>query len=335
MVGATHSTAAALPSEGVRDDRAVKPNWPSVAAALLTRLGTGAGRSLMALAQAPADAIAAWYLRIVARRAHAFHEMPVRLVDAIKPLVDAGAAGKPGPGREALETLIVESFERLYNQDDDPRSAARVRRAIVDQFHRLYYDDPGTWRNTHWLGISTFKCPLDLWIYQEILQELRPQLIVECGTASGGSAAYMASMCDLVGSGRIVTIDIESTPDRPVHPRITYLLGSSVDPDVVAQVRAMLPSEGHVLVILDSDHSAAHVALELSTYCDMVTVGSFLVVEDSDINGHPVLPDFGPGPMEALDAFLKANDQFVVDEAKQKYHLTFNPRGFLRRISPP
>jgi cephalosporin hydroxylase len=335
MVGATHSTAAALPSEGVGDDRAVEPSWPSVAAALLTRLGTGAGRSLMALAQAPADAIAAWYLRVVARRAHASLEMPLQLVDAIKPLVDAGMAGKPGPGRVALETLIVESFERLYNHDDDARSDARVRRAIVDQFHRLYYDDPGTWRDTHWLGVNTFKCPLDLWIYQEILHELRPELIIECGTASGGSAAYLASMCDLVGCGRIVSIDIESKPDRPVHPRITYLHGSSVDPDVVAQVRAMVPADGHVLVILDSDHSATHVARELSTYCDMVTVGSFLVVEDSDINGHPVLPDFGPGPMEALDAFLKSNDHYVVDERKQKYHLTFNPRGFLRRISPP
>ncbi len=235
-----------------------------------------------------------------------------------QPRADALTAWYLGRARRARDDA-----ERL----PDPR----LQRAIVEQFHRLYYYDPGTWRDTHWLGVRTLKCPLDLWIYQEILQELRPELIIECGTMFGGSAAYLASICDLVGSGKIVTIDIETKPDRPVHPRITYVLGSSVDPKIAAQVGAMLPANGHVLVILNSDHTAAHVARELDMYAGFVTVGSYLVVEDSNINNHPVLPDFGPGPMEALEHFLKNNDQFVIDEGKQKYHLTFNPRGFLRR----
>jgi cephalosporin hydroxylase len=88
-------------------------------------------------------------------------------------------------------------------------------------------------------------------------------------------------------------------------------------------------------VILDSDHHAAHVERELSLYAGMVSVGSYLIVEDTNINNHPVGPHFGPGPMEAASAFLNSNDQFVVDEGRQKYHLTFNPRGFLRRVSPP
>jgi cephalosporin hydroxylase len=289
----------------------------------------------VALAQAPADAVATWYLQLLGRRMHASREVPAHLVDAIKPLMAAGVARTSGPQRITLEKLVVESFESLYDHDLDRLPDGRVTQAIVDQFHRLFYHDPGTWRDTHWLGVRTLKCPLDLWIYQEILQELRPQLIVECGTAFGGSAHFLASMCELVGSGKILTIDIESNPERPVHPRITYLLGSSVDPGVFEQVRSMVPADGHVLVILDSDHSAAHVAQELSMYSELVTVGSFLIVEDSNINNHPVLPEFGPGPMEALDAFLRVNDQFVVDEGKQKYHLTFNPRGFLRRISRP
>jgi cephalosporin hydroxylase len=325
----------ALPSEGASDAGSATAPWQSLAGAAVNRLSTRARRSVVAFAQAPADAIAAWYLQFLVRRINASQEDPAHLVDATERLMQAGLARTPGPQKGALEKTVVESFESLYNHDFQRLPDARVRRAIVDQFHRLYYHDTGTWRDTHWLGVRTLKCPLDLWIYQEILQELRPQLIVECGTAFGGSALFLASICDLVGSGKILTIDIESKPERPMHPRITYLLGSSVDPGVFEQVRSMVPADGHVLVLLDSDHSAAHVSQELLMYSDLVTVGSFLVVEDSNINNHPVLPAFGPGPMEALDAFLKVNDQFLVDEGKQKHHLTFNPRGFLRRISRP
>lgn len=257
------------------------------------------------------------------------------LLNAIRSLLEAGVARNTGDRREAVERLVADTFEDIYDQDSLDLPDAVVQRTIVDQFHRLYYQDPATWRDTYWLGVRTLKCPLDLWIYQEILQELRPQLIIECGTAFGGSAAYLASICDLVGSGRVVTIDIELKPGRPVHPRITYLLGSSVDPGTVAQVHAMIPSDGPVLVILDSDHSAAHVTRELALYSEFVTVGSFLVVEDSNINNHPVAPTFGPGPMEAIVDFLEGNNEFVVDESKEKYHLTFNPHGFLRRVRQP
>jgi len=238
------------------------------------------------------------------------------------------------PRADALAAWYLQRTRSAPRDGAEPPPDPRLQHAIVDQFHRLYYDDPGTWRDTHWLGVPTLKCPLDLWIYQEMLQELRPQLIIECGTAFGGSAAYLASICDLIGSGTIVTIDIESNPERPVHPRIRYVLGSSVDAQIVSQVRGMIPAEGHVLVILDSDHTAAHVTRELALYAEFVTIGSYLVVEDSNINGHPVLPDFGPGPMEAIDSFLRGNSEFVIDTGKQKYHLTFNPRGFLRRIKP-
>ncbi len=222
--------------------------------------------------------------------------------------------------------------QRLPPRDSEGQPDAAVREEIVDQFHRLYYNDPGTWLDTRWLGVPAWKCPLDLWVYQEILHELRPALIVECGTAHGGSAYYLASICDLLGTGEIVTIDVESKPGRPAHPRITYILGSSVDADVIAQVRARLPATGNVLVILDSDHRAAHVQRELSLYAGMVTPGSYLIVEDTNINNHPVGPDFGPGPMEAVSVFLTDNLQFVVDGGREKYHLTFNPRGFLRRV---
>lgn len=292
-------------------------------------------KSAVALAQPPADAMAEWYLRRLGRRLQATQRGLSRdLVAALKPALQAGVTHHEGDGGSAFEVLVTESFQGLSPQEPDGQPNAIVRDAIVDQFHRLYYNDPGTWRETRWLGVPALKCPLDLWVYQEILQELRPELIIECGTAHGGSAFFLASICDLLGSGEIVTIDIETTPGRPNHQRITYILGSSVDADVVAQVRARLPAIGNVLVILDSDHRAPHVERELSIYAGMVTVGSYLIVEDTNINNHPVAKGWGPGPMEALSAFLAVNHDFVVDEAREKYHLTFNPRGFLRRVVP-
>jgi cephalosporin hydroxylase len=138
-------------------------------------------------------------------------------------------------------------------------------------------------------------------------------------------------MLDLVGQGEIVSIDIEPNPDRPRHQRITYIEGSSIAADVVAKVTAVAAQKQKVLVILDSDHSRDHVLKEMHAYHELVTPGSYMVVEDTNINGHPVLPMFGPGPMEALNEFMAGNKEFAVDESREKFLLTFNPRGFLKK----
>ena len=215
-----------------------------------------------------------------------------------------------------------------------PRQALRAltERPVVRAFHRLFYDSgTQTWSNTRWLGVAAQKCPFDLWVYQELLHELRPAVIVECGTADGGSALYLASICDLLGEGEIVTVDIRDLPGRPQHDRITYLSGSSIEPGIVQAIQQRVEGRSPVLVILDSNHERDHVLAEMRLYGPLVTSGSYLVVEDSNINGHPVLPDFGPGPLEAIEAFLAETDEFTVDESREKYFLTFNPRGYLRR----
>jgi cephalosporin hydroxylase len=203
---------------------------------------------------------------------------------------------------------------------------------LVRAFHRHYYDRlDQTWDNTTWLGVKILKCPLDAWIYQEILWETRPELIVECGTRFGGSAYYLATLCDLMGRGEVLTIDIDTAYDsRPPHPRITYLAGSSLADPILAQVRVRAQGRS-VMAILDSDHARAHVYQELRAYAPVVTSGCYLVVEDTNINGHPVLPGFGPGPQEALDQFLAETDDFEVDRTREKFMLTFNPGGYLRR----
>lgn len=221
-------------------------------------------------------------------------------------------------------------YQRIIRQDT-------IRKSIVREFQRLYYNTRSrTWQNTWWLGVPVIKCPLDLWVYQEILFELKPDVVIECGTSKGGSAYFLSSMCELVGHGRVITIDLYPKPNRPQHKRLTYLSGSSTDERILSELgRLIRDADGDsasVLVILDSDHSRDHVLNELRLYSPLVTPGSYLIVEDTVLNGHPVWPDFGPGPMEAVDIFLSENDDFVIDTNREKFYLTWNPRGYLKRI---
>jgi cephalosporin hydroxylase len=202
---------------------------------------------------------------------------------------------------------------------------------IIDSFHNLFYNSL-VWTNTYWLGVPVLKYPQDLWIYQEIVFELKPDLIVECGTSQGGSALFLATICDLIGKGKVVTIDIVESPTCPQHNRITYLLGSSTSPEIVQAVRQEAKDALVVMVILDSDHSKQHVSNELQIYSQLVTKGSYLIVEDTNINGNPVLPGSGPGPREAVEEFMAENDQFVIDYKREKFYVTSNPNGFLRKI---
>jgi len=203
---------------------------------------------------------------------------------------------------------------------------------LIDQFHTLYYDGKEqTWGNTFWLGHHVLKCPLDLWIYQEILHEVQPELIVETGTYQGGSALFLASICDLLGRGQVLSIDVDRREGRPRHPRMTYLTGPSTSNGILRQVRRRAKGTSRVLVILDSGHAKEHVLAELHAYAPLVTPGSYLIVEDTNLNDHPVDSDHGPGPAEAVTEFLQGNDAFVTDESREKFMLTFNPGGYLKK----
>ena len=209
-------------------------------------------------------------------------------------------------------------------------------RAIVDAFHRLSYDGPAgegrAHHRTEWMGVPCLKCPLDLWAYQEILAQVRPDLVIETGTHLGGSALFLAHMLDLLGKGEVITIDVLERPGRPEHPRLRYVTGSSADAALVRSLLDGRPRGETRLVILDSDHAKSHVARELALFAPEVSVGSYLIVEDTNVNGHPVLPDFGPGPHEAVQEFLAGSSEFTVDASREKFLMTFNPGGFLKRV---
>lgn len=225
------------------------------------------------------------------------------------------------------------------------RSTTEMRdRILADQathqdvdaaFHRRWYDSFYTHTMTYFEGVPLIKNPLDLWIYQEIIWLLRPTLIIETGTALGGSALFFARQMDRLGCGKVVSIDLDHpAPPRtlPMHPRITWARGSSLDPSILSNVRAAAATHPRVMVSLDSDHSKAHVLAELEAYAPLVTQGQFLVVEDGNIDA-PLGIGWkgGPGPGAALQDWLPQHPEFTRDLVAERYVLTCHPGGWLRR----
>lgn len=214
-------------------------------------------------------------------------------------------------------------------------SRNKTEQETIDAFIRLYWAYKQSGKGTMpmaWMGYPTLKIPTDLISYQEIITETKPDLIIETGTNHGGSALFFANMCDLLDHGRVVTIDMMDYGNaQPNHPRIEYIKASSTDPRVVAHLAQRVAETESTFVILDSDHSQAHVAAELTAYADFVKPGCYLIVEDTWFNGNPIRPEFGPGPREAVDDFLKARPDFERDPLRERFLLTNLPGGFLRR----
>ncbi len=195
----------------------------------------------------------------------------------------------------------------------------------------VQYGESRVWdERTGWLGTPVRKCPLDLWVYQEILFRTQPDVIVETGTLFGGSALFLGSMCDLLGNGRVVSIDIDQKEGRPTHPRVVYLTGSSVASEVVDRVREEISDTDRVMVILDSDHHNDHVLAELKAYGPLVTEDCYLIVEDTLAGFAP--ERWGTGPSGAIQEFMASNQPFVIDSSCEKFLMTFNEGGYLKRV---
>jgi cephalosporin hydroxylase len=230
---------------------------------------------------------------------------------------------------DALTRYVTERLvDKTYNED--PRC-----REVVRAFNALYYGVHGAsqpWYKNHWKGVRVLKCPEDLFIYQEIIWRTRPNVIIECGVAFGGSTLFLADMLDLIGGGLVLAVDVSLLnvhPRAAAHRRVRLFEGSSTSDAVRARIREFVRHEARVMVILDSDHSTEHVRAELETYSALVTPGNYLIVEDTNIDGY--LPEPRPGPRAAADAFLLEHPEFERDQSSERLLVTFNPGGYLVR----
>jgi cephalosporin hydroxylase len=211
------------------------------------------------------------------------------------------------------------------------------RRTVGRLVRRLFQLDliekTDNFSDVRWLGTPVWQSVLDLWTIQEAIAEIRPALLIECGTNRGGSASFYASLFDLLDHGRVLTIDISRLHELD-HPRIEFVEGSSTDAAVVERAReAAAAADGPVMVILDSDHSEAHVAAELAVYADLVTPNSLLHVQDGVIDELFVFRHERPGPLRAIETFLAAHREFVWErERSERFLITHHPKGWLRRM---
>ena len=199
-----------------------------------------------------------------------------------------------------------------------------------------------------WMGRPVIQLPEDMIRIQEVIYKVKPDVIVETGVAHGGSLIYYASLFQAMGKGRVIGIDIEIRPhnrkaieEHELFSYLTLIEGSSVADDVVAQVKSLIKPGETVLVILDSNHTHAHVLRELELYSPLVSPGSYCVVFDTVVEDMPAdfFPDrpWGPGdnPKTAVHAFLKteAGQAFAIDQGMQdKLLITVAPDGFLKRL---
>jgi cephalosporin hydroxylase len=183
-----------------------------------------------------------------------------------------------------------------------------------------------------WRGVPLLKNPLDCWVYQEIIAATRPDVLVELGVAFGGSAVFFADVMQLIGHGEVVGIDVSLERAKGVsHPRVTFLEGSSVAPDMVAEVHRRCAGK-RAMVFADSDHQAAHVLAELEAYHDLVGEGMYMIVEDSLADVMRWMPVPVDGPLWAIERFVAAHPEFRSDlRLGEKYLLTQSPYGFLKK----
>ena len=238
---------------------------------------------------------------------------------------------------------------------------------VVDGESRRLYDDASFrmlsslwvkvgWNQKYpytfsWLGRPIIQLPEDMIRYQEVVARLKPDVIVETGVAHGGSAIFSASLCRLLGKGRVVAVDIEIRPHNrraieahPLIDLITLIEGSSTAQATIEAVKAQIRPGETALVVLDSNHSYAHVRDELELYAPLVTPGSYIVATDGIMRDLTDVPRGSPNwdrdnPAQAARDFAAAHPEFVIEppawpfnESTLTDNVTHWPDAWLRRI---
>lgn len=183
-----------------------------------------------------------------------------------------------------------------------------------------------------YFGVQTLKSPIDFWIYQEIIFETRPDFIIEIGNFCGGSTLALAHICDCLGGGRIIGLDLSHNDVPEVvsrHPRITLIDGDACES--FGSVKALIGDTESVMVIEDSSHTFENTLNVLETYSQLVKPGGYFIVEDG-ICHHGLESGPNPGPYEAIDTFVEMNKDFEIDRGRESFLITWNPKGYLKRV---
>lgn len=244
-----------------------------------------------------------------------------------------------------------------YKQDIVERVGSYKNNESLQKASKFFFEQIGIGKanyvyNFFWLGIPVIQIPQDLQALQEMIWEVKPDLIIETGIAWGGTLIYSASMlaileaCNSIENGHVLGIDIEIRPHNkealmahPLSHKITMLEGSSIDEKIIEQVKSFAKNYKRIMVCLDSDHTHDHVLAELEAYATCVSVGSYCMVGDTIIEDAPkeMLSNrpWGKGnnPKTAVWEYLKRTDCFEIDKTiEQKLLITGSPDGFLRKI---
>jgi cephalosporin hydroxylase len=211
---------------------------------------------------------------------------------------------------------------------------------IVEQFYKVYYSPERL--KTTFLGVASLQYPTDNWAMQELITELKPDFIVETGTNAGGTALFYATILEkLNDNSKVITVDVgEHDPAVLKFPtwkeRVEFIRGSSVSDEVFEKIRARVQGR-KVLVTLDSLHTKDHVLREMKLYSHLVSLNSYMVVQDTQLMGHPIplaiyTHEGKEGPWQAVQAFMTTDGNFAIDRSRERFLLTANPSGFLKRV---
>jgi len=221
--------------------------------------------------------------------------------------------------------LIIKNIYLLMQAFIDEMLEASIKDILPIMQERIV-------NKTKYFGVPTQKNPLDAWRYQEIIFDLRPDVIIEIGNFSGGGLFFIAQICDLLDHGRVIGLDIshQSVPEKVrVHPRITLIEGDACQN--LPTVRKLISINETVLIIEDSSHTFENTLNILRTYSIFIKPSFYFIVEDGICHhGLDIGPE--PGPFEAIEQFIEENADFEIDRSNESFFITWNPKGFLRRI---
>ena len=247
--------------------------------------------------------------------------------------------------------LAIDTTEKTLTRDGEtlPLYSREAFEVLSDAWIKVGWDQKYPYTFT-WLGRPVVQLPEDMMRLQEVLWQVQPDVVVETGIAHGGSLIFTASLCKAIGKGRVIGVDIEIRPHNraaveahPLSPYITMIEGSSTEPSVVAQVKALIKRDEQVLVVLDSNHTKAHVAAELEAYASLVKPGSFLIATDGIMKDLSDVPRGDPTwttdhPTAAAAEFAAAHSEFTLGDPPWPFNesdltrgLTYWPGAWLRR----